>query len=176
MLRSFAALTEPGRQKAKLVMIGDGAVAGACRRLAAELGIEARVVWLGERDAKTMMHAFDALALTSDAEGHPIVVLEALARGLPIVATSVGGIADTVHHGVNGFVAPVRGVAEIAAALETLIHDRDLRERMGHASRVIAQDFSVDRMVERTLALYEQVVAGSFARRTAAELSAAASR
>jgi glycosyltransferase involved in cell wall biosynthesis len=134
------------------------------------------VVWLGERDAKTMMHAFDALALTSDAEGHPIVVLEALARGLPIVATSVGGIADTVHHGVNGFVAPVRGVAEIAAALETLIHDRDLRERMGHASRVIAQDFSVDRMVERTLALYEQVVAGSFARRTAAELSAAASR
>ncbi len=185
MLRSFAALLdhsgpEPCRRQAKLVMIGDGPLAGACRRLAAQLGIEARVVWLGERDAKTLMHAFDVLALTSDAEGHPIVVLEALARGLPIVATAVGGVADTVHHGVNGFVTPVRGVAEIAAALEMLVDagpsGADLRERMGRASRVVAQNFSIDRMVDRTLALYEQVVSGSRASRTASELSAAASR
>jgi glycosyltransferase involved in cell wall biosynthesis len=160
MLRSFASLPGRCRGRAKLVAIGDGPLAGPCRRLAAQLGIDARVVWLGEQDAKTLMHAFDVLALTSDAEGHPIVVLEALARGLPIVATNVGGISDTVRHGVNGFVAPVRGVPEIAAALETLINDVDLRERMGRASRVIARDFSVDRMVERTLAFYDQVVSG----------------
>jgi glycosyltransferase involved in cell wall biosynthesis len=176
MLRSFSALPEVSRTQAKLVMIGDGALAGACRRLAAQLGIEARVVWLGERDAKMLMHAFDLFALTSDAEGHPIVALEALARGLPVVATAVGGIADTIHHGVNGFVTPVRGVAEIAAALGTLIHDADLRERMGRVSRVIAQDFSIDRMVDRTLALYEQVVSGVGASSPAPELSAAASR
>jgi glycosyltransferase involved in cell wall biosynthesis len=162
MLRSFAALPDITRTQAKLVMIGDGPLAGACRRLAAQLGIQARVVWLGEQDAKTLMHAFDLLALTSDAEGHPIVVLEALARGLPIVATAVGGIAESVRHGVNGFVTPVRGVSEIAAALQTLVHDADLRERMGRASRVIAQDFSVDRMVERTLAFYDQVVSGAW--------------
>ncbi len=162
MLRSFAALPELTRVHAMLVMIGDGPLAGACRRLAAQLGVQARVIWLGEQDAKTLMHSFDVLALTSDAEGHPIVVLEALARGLPIVATDVGGIAESVRPGVNGFVTPVRGVAEIAAALERLVQDAGLRERMGRASRIIAQDFSVDRMVERTLAFYDQVVSGAW--------------
>jgi glycosyltransferase involved in cell wall biosynthesis len=176
MLRSFAALPDLRRKRSKLVMIGDGPLAGACRRLTAQLGIGDRVVWLGERDAKTLMHAFDVFALASDSEAGPLVVLEAMARALPIVATAVGGVAETVHHGVNGFVTPVRGVAEIAAALETLIHDADLRERMGRASRVLAQDFSIDRMVDRTIALYEQVITGVRASRTPAELSAAASR
>jgi glycosyltransferase involved in cell wall biosynthesis len=176
MLRSFAALPQPSRMQAKLVMLGDGPLSGGCRRLTAQLGIEARVVWLGERNAKLLIHAFDVLALTSDSEAGPLVVLEAMTRGLPIVATRVGLVAETVHHGVNGFVTPVRGVAEIAAALETLIHDADLRERMGQASRVIAQDFSIDRMVDRTIALYEQVIAGVCASRTPSELSAAASR
>jgi len=171
MLRSFAAMRS--RPQAKLVMIGDGPLAGPCRRLAAQLGIEARVVLLGEQDAKTLMHAFDLLALTSDAEGHPIVVLEAMARGLPIVATDVGGVAETVRHGVNGFVTPVRGVAEIAAALETLVNNVDLRKRMGHASRIIAQDFSVDRMVDRTLALYEKLIAGASPSLAASEWSVA---
>jgi glycosyltransferase involved in cell wall biosynthesis len=174
MLRSFAALPKPCRLQAKLVMIGDGTLVGACRRLATQLGIEARVVWLGEQDAKTLMHAFDVLALSSDAEGHSIAILEALARGLPIVATAVGGVAETVRPGENGFVTPVRGVPKIAAALEMLVRDAELRERMGRASRVIARDFSVDRMVDRTLALYEQVITGVRASRTA--LSAAASR
>jgi glycosyltransferase involved in cell wall biosynthesis len=176
MLRSFAALPQQSRMQAKLAMLGDGPLLGACRRLAAQLGIEPRVVWLGQQDAKLFMHAFDVLALTSDAEGHPIVVLEALARGLPVVATAVGGISESVRHGVNGFVTPVRGVAEIAAALETLIRDADLRKRMGRASRVIVQDFSIDRMVDRTVALYEQVITGACASRTPSELSAAASR
>ena len=74
-------------------------------------------------------HAFDILALTSDSEEHSLVVLEAMARGLPVVATSVGGISETVRHGVNGFVAPVRGVPEIAPALETLAIDRALHLR-----------------------------------------------
>jgi glycosyltransferase involved in cell wall biosynthesis len=174
MLRSFAALPKRSRMHARLVMIGDGPLAGACRRLAAQLGIQARVVWLGAQDAKTLMHAFDVLVLSSDAEGHPIVVLEAMARGLPIVATAVGGVPETVRHGVNGFVTPVRGVSEIAAALDTLVHDADLRERMGRASRVIAQDFSVDRMVERTLAFYDQVVSGVWSGRAAQDYKIAA--
>ncbi len=162
MLRSFAALTDLCRMQAKLVMIGDGTLTIPCRRLAAQIGIEARVVWLGERDAKTLMHAFDVLALTSTSEGHPIVVLEALARGLPIVATAVGGIADTVRPGVNGFVAPVNGAGEIAAALEVLIDNPPLRARMGQASRALSRDFSVDRMVDRTIAVYEQVIFGAW--------------
>jgi glycosyltransferase involved in cell wall biosynthesis len=161
MLRSFAALRDRAGTPVRLFMIGDGPLAEPLRRLSADLGIAAGVVWLGERDAKTLMHAFDVLALTSDSEGHPIVVLEAMARGLPVVATSVGGISETVRPDVNGFIAPVRAVREIADALAALVANPDLRERMGQASRVMAQDFSVDRMVDKTLALYQQIVSGA---------------
>jgi glycosyltransferase involved in cell wall biosynthesis len=175
MLRAFAELCATSATS-RLVMIGDGPLAGACRRLAAKLGIEAKVVWLGERDAKTLMHAFDMLALTSDSEGHPLVILEAMARGLPVVATRVGGIADTVRSGVNGFVVPVGDTTAVAGSLRALVNDPALRENMGRASRALSREFSVDRMVDRTLELYSRVVAGAWDGRTASELTAAASR
>jgi glycosyltransferase involved in cell wall biosynthesis len=169
MLRSFAALPQGTRTDARLVMVGDGPLAATLHRLADDLGIAARVVWLGASDARPLMGAFDLFALTSDAEGHPLVVLEAMARGLPVVTTSVGGIADTVQHGENGFVAPVRGVQEIAAAVDVLVRDPGLRSRMGQASWAISRTFSVDRMVDRTIALYDQVVSGFWNGRTAAD-------
>jgi glycosyltransferase involved in cell wall biosynthesis len=177
MLRAFAEMLERGTTApVRLVMIGDGPLAGACRRLAVQLGIEPKVVWLGERDAKTLMHAFDMLALTSDSEGHPLVVLEAMARGLPVVATRVGGVADTVRSGVEGFVVPVGDVAAIAGSLRALVNDPALRENLALASRVRSQEFSVDRMVDRTLALYNQIVAGAWDGRAALELTASSSR
>jgi glycosyltransferase involved in cell wall biosynthesis len=134
------------------------------------------VDWLGERDAKTLMHAFDILALTSDSEGHSMVVLEAMARGLPIVATAVGGVSETVRHGINGFVAPVRGVREIATALETLAGDQALRSRMGRASLELVRNFSLDRMVDQTAALYAQVVSGAWKGDAPVEMKLAAMR
>ena len=175
-LRSFAALLARRAAPAKLVMIGDGPLASACRKACAELAIESHVVWLGECDAKTLMHAFDVLALTSTSEGHPIVVLEALARGLPIVATAVGGIADTVQEGVNGFVAPVNGVQEIADALEVLVNNSALRERMGQASLARSAHFSIDQMVEQTIAVYQQVISGTQSGHAAEEKAVAAAR
>jgi glycosyltransferase involved in cell wall biosynthesis len=160
MLRSFAAVLSRSRTPTKLVMVGDGPLAQSCRRLAVGLGIDPQVIWLGQQDAKTLMHAFDLLALTSDAEGHPLVVLEALARGLPVVATSVGGIAETVRDGVNGFIAPVRGIAEIADALTKLVDNAALRKRMGRASLEIAPTFSIDRMIDQTVAFYQQILSG----------------
>lgn len=176
MLRSFAALPYRVRAVARLAMVGDGSLAGTLRKLAGELGIAPRVDWLGEQDAKTLMHAFDMLALTSDSEGHSLVVLEAMARGLPIVATSVGGISETVRHGVNGFVAPVRGVREIATALETLAGDQALRAQMGRASLELVRNFSVDRMVDQTAALYTQVVSGGWKGQAPADMKLAATR
>jgi glycosyltransferase involved in cell wall biosynthesis len=145
------------------------------RNLAAELNIDESITWLGACDARPLMGAFDMLALTSVSEGHPLVVLEAMARGLPIVATAVGGISETVQHGVNGFIAPVRGVQEIATALEALVNDSELRERMGQASLTLSRNFSVDRMVDQTVALYEQVISGNKTP-VASDLKMAASR
>ncbi len=161
LLQSFAVLLQRTAVPVRLIMIGEGALENSSRRLAAELNVNEHITWLGACDARPLMGAFDMLALTSLSEGHPLVVLEAMARGLPIVATRVGGISETVQHGLNGFIAPVRGVQEIATALEILVNDPELRERMGQASLRISRDFSVDRMVDQTVALYEQVVSGA---------------
>jgi glycosyltransferase involved in cell wall biosynthesis len=175
ILRSFAVLLQRTAVPVRLVMIGDGPLERSLRRLAAELRIDERITWLGECDARPLMGGFDMLALTSESEGHPLVVLEAMARGLPIVATHVGGISETVQHGVNGFIAPVRGVQEIATALEILINDPELRGRMGQASLSLSRNFSVERMVDQTVALYEQVISGTNTT-IASDLSMAAHR
>jgi glycosyltransferase involved in cell wall biosynthesis len=162
MLRAFAALVRQESVRARLIMVGDGPLAGDMRRLSTDLGIDESILWLGEQDARPLMKALDVLALTSESEAHPLVVLEALASGLPIVATAVGGIADAVRQGINGFVAPVRGWPQIADALHTLVHNPALRAQMGEASRTHSLNFSVDRMVDQTLSFYGQIVAGTW--------------
>jgi glycosyltransferase involved in cell wall biosynthesis len=154
MLESFAAHLRRSAARSKLVMVGDGPLASSLQARAESLGIQTDVVWTGARDARPLIDAFDIFALTSDSEGTPLVVLESMARGLPIVSTAVGLVPQAVQPGVNGFLAPVRGVAEIAAALDTLAADAELRRRMGSASRIRAQAFSVDRMVDETISLY----------------------
>jgi phosphatidylinositol alpha 1,6-mannosyltransferase len=80
-----------------------------------------------------------------------------------------------VQHGVNGFIAPIRSVQEIVTALETLVDDPALRERMGQASLALSQNFSLDRMVDQTVALYAQVTSGGNAA-IASDLKVAALR
>jgi glycosyltransferase involved in cell wall biosynthesis len=176
LLLSFATLLRRTTIPSRLVVIGEGPLEGSLRRLAAELKIHAHITWLGACDARRVMAAFDVLALTSESEGHPLVVLEAMARGLPIVATAVGGISDTVQHGVNGFITPVRGVQEIATALEILVSDPELRGRMGRASLTMSRSFSADRMVDQTVALYEQVISGTHTATASADLNVVALR
>jgi glycosyltransferase involved in cell wall biosynthesis len=159
MLRAFARLRGQIREQARLVLVGDGPLERKLRSLATDLRIASSVMWLGARDARTLMHGFDALAHTSDSEVTPLVVLEAMTRGLPIVATRVGAVPDFVQPGVNGFIVPVRGVREIADAIAELVQNPDLRNRMGEASRRLVEAFSIDRMVDQTVRLYEEVVA-----------------
>jgi glycosyltransferase involved in cell wall biosynthesis len=80
----------------------------------------------------------DVLVITSDREGTPNVVLEAMASGLPVVATHVGGIPDLVQHGVTGFLAESADSAALLAALQCIVSDRDLRVRMGDRARAYA--------------------------------------
>ena len=146
--------------RAHLVIAGDGEKAGELRRLASMLGIADRVSWLGWRgDAAELMAAFDVFLLPSLREGFGLVLLEAMSRRVPIVASRVGAIPEIVIDGETGILVEPRNVDELAKAMTRLLKDRALRKYMGllGAAR-LEEHFSVERMVASTIAVYEKVL------------------
>jgi len=93
-------------------------------------------------------------ALPSDYEGFSYAAIDALAAGLPIVTTNVGGAKEAVLNGVNGYTVPTRDVASFVAALWRLIEDSNLRGFMGLASSLRFRYFTLDRMLDRLVQLY----------------------
>lgn len=140
----------------RLVIVGDGDARGDVEAAVAALGDRARWVTLTGRrmDVPRLVHAFDIFALPSKSEGLPLVVPEAMAARLPIVATAVGGLPSVVDEGETGFLVPVDEAA-LTAALSTLVHDRPRAAAMGTRAREVAlARYSHDRMVDAYLALY----------------------
>jgi glycosyltransferase involved in cell wall biosynthesis len=102
----------------------------------------------------TLYQRADVFVLPSWAEGLPVAVLEAMASGLPVVASRVGGVPDLVEDGVSGFLIPPRDPSALAVALERLIVDPDSRSRMGRAARAkVESSFSNDAFIRGVLAL-----------------------
>jgi glycosyltransferase involved in cell wall biosynthesis len=118
------------------------------------------VVFAGHRtDVPEILQALDIFVLPSNWEGLPNAVLEAMAAGLPVVATRVGGVPEVVVEGQTGILVPPRDPNALADALLTLLRDPNLRRRMGQAGRQRVQEyFSVDQMVSKTETLYEQLL------------------
>jgi glycosyltransferase involved in cell wall biosynthesis len=157
LLEACAALFARGT-KARLVMVGSGPLEAETRQRAAALGLGSRVMLLGDVVATDVMPAFDVFCLSSRYEGMPYVLLEALAAGLPIVSTRVGGAAMCVEHGRNGLLVALDDAAALSAALATLADDRQLRQSFAAASRQIAAGLTTQQMVDRTLAVYNAVL------------------
>ena len=100
------------------------------------------------------------LALPSWTEGLPLVVLEAMAHGKPVVATPVGGTPELVTDGETGLLVPPRDPQALAAALQRLLEDAELSRRLGEAGRRrVEERFSLDAMNRRVLQIYDEVVA-----------------
>jgi glycosyltransferase involved in cell wall biosynthesis len=132
----------------KLSIVGDGPLLPAVRRQVAELGLQ-DAVWLpGARaDIKALLHSFSLFVLPSLAEGTPVSLLEAMASGLPVVASRVGGIPEVVTDGEHGLLVPV-GDADA--------RDPELRLRHGGAGRARIEDgFSMRAMLASYGALYD---------------------
>jgi colanic acid/amylovoran biosynthesis glycosyltransferase len=129
----------------------------------ADLGLAAEVRMHGRLEpaaVRTRLRRSDVLLHASLAEGIPNSVLEAMACGIPVVVTDSGGTAEAVTDGREGFVLAPRDSAAMAAALERLWHDRDLRERMGRAARArVESAFALDRQVSSIVAMYDEVLA-----------------
>jgi glycosyltransferase involved in cell wall biosynthesis len=144
----------------RLVLVGDGAERNALRARIDGIPGRAWVHMVGERrNVENLLAAFDAFALTSRTEGLPLVLLEAMATGLPVVSTAVGGIPDLVEDGVTGFLVPARERAPLTGRLASLCADEALSRRLGEAGRrKVHERHSIDRMAAEYTALYERAV------------------
>jgi glycosyltransferase involved in cell wall biosynthesis len=130
-------------------------------RLASRLGLMRHCLFVGyQRDVAPYYAFFDAFLLPSANEGTPVVAIEALAAGVPVVATAVGGVADVVEDGVDGFLAEPGDVEALADRLVRLAEDRELRARMGAAGRVrVPERYAVERLIDDTDRLYRSLLA-----------------
>jgi glycosyltransferase involved in cell wall biosynthesis len=143
----------------RLVCAGDGDLESALQ-YAKRLGIADAVSmpgWLGPAEKRSLMSRAAVFVLPSYAEGLPMSLLEAMAAGLPVVATGVGGIPDVVTDGVNGFLVRPGDIATLERLLHRLLHDPQLRMRIGTAGReTVRLHFST----ERVFAQLDEIYAG----------------
>ena len=129
-------------------------------RLATRLGLGDRLHLLGiRRDVPEILRTFDVFMLTSRWEGLPRVVLEAMASGLPVVASSVDGTAEVVRDGVNGLLVGAGDVGGFAAATVKLLQHPELRDRLADDGRAaVVREFGLDTMIRRLEELYIDLV------------------
>lgn len=145
----------------RLVLVGDGSRRAALEALARELGIADRVIFAGARaDVPEALRAFDVFVLPSLNEGISNTILEAMACGLPVVATRVGGNPELIDEGVTGRLVAPTDPAALADAIVAIAADEATRQRMAQAAREQAvQRFSLEVMVRRYDTLYAEVSA-----------------
>jgi glycosyltransferase involved in cell wall biosynthesis len=142
--------------RTRLLIVGSGAEAERTRALAAELGVASFAHFPGEtKDVAKYLTAFDVFALSSDSEGLPLCLTEAMSAALPLVCTAVGGVPALVDEGETGLLSPAQDEAALRASIARLRDDEGLRTRMGARGREVAlARYSADRMTKDYLALY----------------------
>ena len=143
-----------------VTVIGEGAERDALQTLARELGVAGRFELAGRRAcAAELLPDYDALVLPSRNEGLPLVVLEAMEAGLPVVASDVGSVSEAVEHEETGLLVPPGDSALLAAAIERVLEDEETHRRLSTNARAAwAARFDARRMVEDYVTLYRSVL------------------
>jgi glycosyltransferase involved in cell wall biosynthesis len=146
----------------RLILVGEGPERPAIQELIRQRGLEPFVRLLGLRtDVARLLPAADLFLLTSISEGIPLTLIEAMAAGLPIVSTNVGGVPEVVEHDRTGLLAPARDDALLADLILRLAGSPALRQQMGHLGRDrAARLFSESQMHDRYLRLYQEMLQG----------------
>ncbi len=143
-------------RSAQLILAGDGPLRDELQRQAIALGCDSSVRFLGTRhDVELLMRAADTFVLSSRYEGCSIAIQEAMACGLPVVATHAGGTNELVAFGQTGWLVPPDRPDQLAERLQLMLTDEWMRQRMGHAARELAvRRFGLDRCAREYASLY----------------------
>lgn len=142
---------------ARLMLIGDGPERHTIERLVNRLRLKPNVLLTGYRsDVAHLMRCSDVVVLCSETESSPLTLLEGMSCGLPVVATSVGGIPEIVEDGVNGLLVPPKHPEAIAEKILELNSDRGLRARLGEvARRTVLERYTAEKVVGEYEEVYE---------------------
>lgn len=157
-LLAAAALVRDSGAPVRFVVVGQGPLEYEVRRLRADLGLDGSILLLGQRDdAMRVMAGCDVFVLASHYEGYPVAVMEALALGLPVVATRVGGVPEAVRDGVEGLLVPPGRPDVLAKSVVRLADDPELRAGMARNALVRGDRFDISGAVRRIEDIYRAV-------------------
>ncbi len=168
LLKSFAQVLERA-PNARLLLVGDDPFGDGRRKaeaIARALGLDGRAVFAGiRRDVPALMAMSDVFVMCSLWEGLGLVFLEAMATGLPVLATRVSAVPEVVIEGETGLLVAPSDVDDLARAMHRLANDAELRAQLGAGGKKrVRSVFDVERMIEETLAVYRDVLTGAGAR------------
>jgi glycosyltransferase involved in cell wall biosynthesis len=146
---------------ARFLVVGGGPSEGEIRRICGEHGVEQQLILAGKHTGRALHDAFNAMdvfAFASFSETQGMVLAEAMAAGVPVVALRANGVVEVVRNGKNGFLLPARTSAvKFAGRLEELHASRKLRRQFSRAARITAKDFSREHCAGLALAFYERI-------------------
>jgi N-acetyl-alpha-D-glucosaminyl L-malate synthase BshA len=156
VVRAFALLI--ARTPAKLLMVGDGPDRSAAERQARELGVSEKVFFLGKlKNPLEALAISDLFLLPSESESFGLAALEAMACGVPVVATEAGGLPEVIRHGVSGMLSPVSDVQKMAEHAEFLLK-KENHGRFKAQAKERALSFGIDRILPQYLRIYNEVL------------------
>lgn len=163
LLEAFKALREMNPAlKCKLIIVGDGAERRKLEAAGESLALKEHVIFAGHiSDVRPFYAAADVLASSSHSEGSPNVLLEAMAAGLPIVATSVGGVPEIVKNDESALLVPVENPQAMATAIARILTDQGLAQKLTtNASALVATQHSPEQYVRSLAEIYREVLKG----------------
>jgi N-acetyl-alpha-D-glucosaminyl L-malate synthase BshA len=145
----------------RLLMVGDGPERGPAESLAASLGVSGAVDFVGKQNhVERLIRLADVSLMPSEMESFGLAGLEAMACGVPVVATRVGGVSELITHGEDGFLGTVGNIDELSGHAIRLVSEPHLHEKMSAAARATAVNrFSSEMLIPRYEAYYQKVLA-----------------
>lgn len=158
LIEAFSANTEKF-PNTLLCIVGTGSKEAELKDLVTRLGLDHRVIFTGyRRNVHDYLHLYDIFVIPSLHEAHPLVLMEGLGHGKPIIATTVGGIPEVINHKSNGLLVPPANASALAETLEELLSDQALKNKIGQCARETYEErFTVERMVEETEKVYHSL-------------------